>query len=85
MALGVEPNVVWANPDLFMDKPFYEIINFADNEGTIGPEAARDLAEDFRNFHAQAREIPDSYFIELYETWMTACADAADCGMIEFH
>lgn len=27
--------------------PFYELINFADNEGTIGPEACANIAADF--------------------------------------
>lgn len=38
------------NPDRVPDKPFYELIWFADNEGTLGPEAAAALAEDFQRY-----------------------------------
>lgn len=84
-ALGVPASYVWAMPQAYTDKPFFELINFADNEGSIGPEAAADLAEDFRNLHDKAKADMEPDVLRLYETWMKACADAAHRGMIEFH
>lgn len=90
MALGVDSGTVWANPDTYRDQPFFELINFADNEGTIGGEAARDLHEDFTNFLAQATTyftgLPDGDFaLEKYQTWLSATEDASVSGMIDFH
>src|SRR3954469_7870354 len=48
MALGFEPEYVWAFPDLF--GPFVELIHFSDCQGVFGPAASRKLAEDFQAF-----------------------------------
>lgn len=74
------------NPDTNPDLPFYELIWFADNEGCIGPDAAKDLLADFRE-HAAAyapREHAD-YFRQKYEDWTTAFELAADGGLVDFH
>src|SRR6478736_2962571 len=31
LALGVEPEAVWKNPEAFEGQPFFELIHFADN------------------------------------------------------
>lgn len=64
-------------------KPFYELIWFADNEGTIGPEAAKDLLADFREHVDEALPDLDDYF--TYTNFMRACELAADNGLISFH
>ena len=78
------------NPDLDPDGPFYELCWFADNEGTIGPDAARNLLADFEE-HA-ARYAPplklhnDSRWCrDRYADWTTACRLAANAGLIDFH
>jgi hypothetical protein len=82
------PGTVPGEPD--PDKPFYELIWFADNEGTIGPEAAADLLVDFRE-HAEAyadanRDVAKSqFFREKYAEWTRACELAANGGLIVFH
>lgn len=67
--------------------PFYELIWFADNEGCIGPDAAKDLLADFRE-HADrydpGTEHPD-YFRQKYQDWTTAFELAADGGLVDFH
>lgn len=84
--LGVEPGTVWANPDAYRDKPFFELINFADNEGTIGHEAAARLAHDFDEHRERVLpSLPDDWYRECYDTWQKACHDASDGGMIDFH
>ncbi|HEU4540397.1 MAG TPA: hypothetical protein VFR23_04660 [Jiangellaceae bacterium] len=68
------------------DRPFYELIWFADNEGSIGPDAAKDLLADFRE-HAAAYDPGEyaDYFREKYQDWTRACELAADSGLIRFH
>src|SRR5882757_10407870 len=52
--------------------PFWELINFADNEGTIGPKTAAKLAQDFSDFQAKADKHSDHYWREKYDTWRKA-------------
>lgn len=82
--VGIRPSMTEPDPD----KPFYELIWFADNEGSIGPEAARDLLADFRE-HAD-RYQPESagytdYYREKYADWTRAFELAADDGLVYFH
>lgn len=75
------------NPSNDPGKPFYELIWFADNEGTIGPKAAADLLADFRQ-HASTyehRDDPIGWYRKSYDDWTRACKLAADGGLIEFH
>ncbi len=75
------------NPHRDPKLPFYELIHFADNEGTIGPEAAADLLADFRE-HAEAyRAATIDYHHEygFYTNFTRACELAADGGLIDFH
>lgn len=92
-ALGVAPELVWQHPDDYRDKPFYELVNFADNEGTIGPEAAQDLYQDFvdqeskilafwaDNFDQNTRE----WFEQKYDDWIKAFDLARGTGLVAFH
>lgn len=70
-----------AEPD--PDKPFYELIWFADNEGSIGPEAALDLLADF-DLHVNLYQ-GDDYARRKYEDWRRAFELAADGGLVRFH
>ena len=74
------------NPDTKPDLPFYELIWFADNEGSIGPEAAADLLADFRE-HADRYVLPEHYasYPKIYGNWTRACELAANSGLIRFH
>ena len=88
--IGVLPEVVWAHPDDYADAPFYELVKFADNEGTIGPLAAADLATDFAAHRDdwRARFASDTlegeWMCEVYDRWHQAFAYAADGGMVVF-
>jgi hypothetical protein len=44
MALGEEPEDVWAEPPMYEGRPFVELIDFSDCEGCIGPRTSRKLA-----------------------------------------
>lgn len=68
--------------------PFYELIWFADNEGTIAELAAINLLADFRQHEAEylaAHAADDEWFARKYADWMRACELAADGGLIDFH
>jgi hypothetical protein len=78
-ALGVAPQGVWKDPDAYRDCPFFELINFADNEGTIGPEAAADLLADFGDHPELADTVPH------WQDWIDGLRLAADGGLVDFH
>jgi hypothetical protein len=92
--LGVDPTNVWNNPG-YADSPFYELITFADNEGSIGPDAAKDLLADFEagagkwaDYWAAKDNLGPyelRWAIEKYEDWTLACRLAAHGGLIHFH
>jgi hypothetical protein len=71
--------------------PFWELINFADNEGWIGTDACRKLAADFDKY---ADKLVGTSVTETatFETWNRvvgrrvhkACVLASDNGAIQF-
>jgi hypothetical protein len=66
--------------------PFYHLLWFADNEGTIGELAATQLLTDFRNPDHRAKYmLAADCRMELWEDWTRACELAADGGLIDFH
>lgn len=92
MALGVTPDGVWEHPETFSGQPFYELINFADNEGVIGTDAAAKLAVDFDTWDARAfarwcegGSHLDQYSYDRYQNWRAAFRLAAERGCVEFH
>jgi hypothetical protein len=63
--------------------PFWELINFSDCEGIIGPVVAKKLASDFAQY---ADKIGNAgWEPERYRLWQTAFEMAADNGFVEFH
>lgn len=64
--------------------PFVELIDFADNEGVIGPIVAAKLAKDFADGQDRADQSPDAWFRDRYAKWRTAFEMAADCGAVDF-
>jgi hypothetical protein len=79
----------WGEPN--PEGPFYELIWFADNEGTICELAATNLLADFRQREAEylaahsSGDFSDKYDIQSYRNWLRACELAADGGLIDFH
>lgn len=90
-SVGIEDiEKFWESPDY--DKPFAEIVNFADNEGCIGPIAAADLHRDFIEqrfaFVESLMDLPEheaSYFTRVYDHFAAACELASADGMTRFH
>lgn len=90
--VGTTPSAVWAASEPLVDLPFYELINFADNEGVIGPDAAKDLLADFREYQDSWRDEiialgphGQDYYHRQYENWIRAFELAADGGLVCFH
>lgn len=65
--------------------PFWELIEFADNEGTIGAAVSAKLAKDFAEFQPKADAHPDDWFSDRYAHWRRAFELAADGGAVRFH
>ena len=76
---------VWESGET--EGPFFELINFADNEGYIGPVVAAKLAKDFAEFQgkAEAADENDGWNVKLYNEWRAAFEMAADGGLVDFH
>lgn len=85
MAHGVQADTIWRRPQDYMTKPFFGLINFADNEGIIGPATAKRLAEAFAQYNDKARAYDDGEFYTLYQYWHVAFLAAADDGLVIFH
>jgi hypothetical protein len=65
LALGVEPETVWAHPRRFRHKPFVELIDFPDGGNCeIGPKTSAKLYQNFVTFAPKAR----GHFIERSPT-----------------
>lgn len=84
-ALDVDAKDIYTNPDPFREKPFFELIYFADTQGCIGPLASADLAADF----AQGRETGvrarlDDQDQSLYDDWSRAFTLASGSGLVFF-
>jgi hypothetical protein len=83
-----QDDAAWNTPG-----PFSELVYFADNEGTIGPEACTKLAADFRAWRdracAFAGEFPEvherMWFVSRYDDWMQAFELARDGGAVKLH
>ena len=72
--------------------PFAELLNFADNEGVIGPVVSAKLAKDFAEWRARASEfastLPDDdgeWFMRKYKDWQAAFTAAQQGGYVDFH
>ncbi|KVN82401.1 hypothetical protein [Burkholderia ubonensis] len=65
--------------------PFWELIDFSDAEGTIGPDVCRKVYQDFVQYRDQAAQVADAYFYESYGDWMKAFEMCANHGAIVFH
>jgi hypothetical protein len=91
-ALRISGLTVAKYPSLFVNQPFFELIYFSGGPGTIGPEAASDLAADFGALRAKiaARPLADpeeeAWFMEVYDDFRIAFDLAAHGGgLVDFN
>jgi len=88
-ANGISIHEIWENELAHVNTPFFELLNFSDCEGVIGPVAAANLAQDFdeardRVLAAFSQVGDGDWYAERYELWGTACHECADHGLIVF-
>ena len=92
LMLGVPASAVWGDTAAYADKPFYELIDFSDCEGVIGPVVAAKLARDFAEHQHKADAYQDQeggpnysdYWRRKYADWRKAFELAADNGFVSF-
>lgn len=60
---GVMPSIIWDSPGEYKGKDFFEIINFSDCEGFMGPQVSKKLHSDF----IKNREIFIQYLHSVHE------------------
>ncbi len=84
---GYTPRQAWDNPKKYKGKPFYELVNFSDCEGTLGTAVCKKLAKDFDDFdaNAQSLESDNRYFYDRYQEWRKVFHLASDNGAVTFH
>jgi hypothetical protein len=81
------PEYVWSHLEDFVGKPFIELIDFSDCEGTIGSDVCAKLAHDFaahRNV-AERTQGEDDYNLRKYDEWHKAFVLASSGGAVAFH
>lgn len=64
---------------------FWELIDFSDAEGVIGPVVCKRVYKDFLQYEAVASKHSDEYFRTSYQDWMRAFSMCANDGAIVFH
>lgn len=91
--VGGTDKEVWENPDKFKDDPFYELINFSDCEGCIGPKVSAKLYQDFveneerflDSIETHKNEFDLGWIKTCYSNWKKAFELAKDHGFVDFH
>ncbi len=76
------------NPTTNPDGPFFELIWFDDDQGTIGPAAAAELLADFQdpaNAYRPAHDPRCDRCCGNYANWTRAFELAARGGLVSFH
>ena len=80
---------LFANSD-HPSNDFMELINFADNEGVIGPVVSKKLVEDFEKNEEKAKAFSKTlkegkWWFGQYLNWKKAFKMASDNGAVDFH
>lgn len=81
-ALGCEPKFVWERPDLYQDKPMFELVHFADNEGFLGPETCFRLA--IQSLVVTNSDTWEDWYRECFNHLLICLNVAANRGVIVF-
>lgn len=89
-AAGYDHEDAWSDEKDFQEAPFFEIVNFSDCEGTIGPVAALHLYHDFVTHRDKfIEEVKDDTWknsrIARYDFFTKAFRLASDKGFVIFH
>lgn len=80
--LDNEGRIKW--DELPSDIPFYDLINFADNEGCLDWEVSNTIYSDFEKYNEKARLEMNEYDYSKYETWLETFKSAKNNGVVVF-
>jgi hypothetical protein len=80
----VNSGVIWKNPEIYKGSAFYELINFSDCEGVIGPDTAGKLLSDFKRHREEFMLERDVWEGETYDLWIKALEIASNDGLLIF-
>ena len=84
---GIDCDALWQEG--CEDMEFHDLINFADNEGCIGPKTSTKLAKEFKKNRKKVYEAFDKqehaeYYKETYENFYKAFVLAGQGGFVKF-
>ena len=85
---AVAPSTLWHDTTgKYAGAAFFELINFADNEGVIGPKTSAKLAKDFAEWQdrADAAGAEARGYLGLFNDFRKAFKLAAGNGCVKFH
>lgn len=80
--LNEQGNIIW--DELSYDTPFYDFINFADNEGCLDWEVSNTIYSDFEKYNEEAKLGMNEYDYSKYKTWLETFNTAKDNGVVVF-
>lgn len=90
--LNVPDWAIWDNRRQYNKSPFYELVDFSDCEGVIGPRVSAKLYQDFVDNRAKFIEYTEkesSYsgqaLVTTYDLFMAAFKLASEGGFVSFH
>lgn len=90
---GKDPEEIWTeSSDVGWGDPFYEIIDFTDCNGVVGPETSAKLFQDFDEYEEQFKNYAQENcenkcekIVRLYGRFRAAFKVASDTGVVIFH
>lgn len=80
--LDSEGKIKW--PELPSEIPFYDLVNFADNEGCLDWEVSSTIYNDFEKFKEKAKLKMNGYDYDCYEIWLNTFKSASINGVVVF-
>lgn len=72
----------WAN--LPENIPFYDFIDFADNEGCLDWEVSKKIYASFKEYETKAQTFFSGYTLDKYNEWLNVFEKAQDNGVVVF-
>jgi len=92
---GVNDSEFWKDEENYIGQPFYELINFSDCEGQIGPKVAEKLYQDFTNPENEEKflyycnqnletEMLREFYLENWEDFKKAFQMARHNGLVQW-
>ena len=85
MALVVAIENVWEDVEKYINAPFIEFINFADNEGCFDYAVAEKLYKDFLDLLNEAESCLKGPILHMYKTYMEILRIAAENKAVVYY